>query len=96
MAVSTTSFYELGRPYNQTQGCSGVLGPRLPGVAFFLSQNKHLGSGTHGGEATVYKPRSIGLGVLAARQARAGQSESAVQQGSWLQSAQSIPIIELS
>ena len=96
MAVSTTIFYELGRPCNQTQGCSGALGPSLPGVTFFLSQPKHLGSGTHGGETTGYKPRSIGLGVLDARQARAGQGESAVQQGSWLQSAQSIPIIALS
>ena len=72
MAVSTTTFYELGRPCNQTQGCSGVLGPSLPGVTSFLSQPKHLGSGTQGGEATGYKPRSIGLGVLAARQGPLG------------------------
>lgn len=91
-----TTFSELERPCHKAQGCSGILGPGLPGVTFFLSQHKHLGSGTHGEEATGYKARSIELGVLASRQAGAGWGESAMQQGSWLQSAQSLPIIALS
>lgn len=96
MAVSTTSFMSWGGPTTRPRAAQGISWAQASWGCFLSLPNKHLGSGTHGGEATGYKPRSIGLGVLAARQARAGQSESAVQQGSWLQSTQSIPIIELS